>query len=152
MTRVMTEAAWEAHQRMFKRDAQKPAESADLMLGVVSLTVPMPPSVNQLYGVGDNGQKFLLPDQKAFRNDVIGIARIAMRNAGALTGRLEVWIRLHFANRRRTDIDGRIKAALDALTHALVYKDDSQIDKLSVERVVDPGGQEFCTVEIRERA
>jgi crossover junction endodeoxyribonuclease RusA len=32
------------------------------------------------------------------------------------------------------DIDNRVKAALDALTHAGVYDDDSQIDELFVAR------------------
>lgn len=154
MTRVMTEAMRQAHQALYAHNKPKDAKPAQtpIALGVVTLTVPLPPSVNQLYGVGENGQKFLLPDQKVFRNDVIGIARIAMRDAEPFAGRLEVWMRLHFGNRRRVDISNRVKAIEDALTHALVYKDDSQIDKLTVERVVDPGGQEFCTIEIRERA
>lgn len=152
MSRVMTHAQWEAHQRLFGRDREPHPAQQPIPLGVVLLTVPLPPSVNQLYGVGENGQKFLLPEQKIFRNDVIGTAHIAMRGAEPLTGRLEVWMRLHFSNRRRSDISNRIKALEDAMTHARVYKDDSQIDALHIERVVDPNGQEFCTVEIRERA
>jgi crossover junction endodeoxyribonuclease RusA len=154
VSRVMTEAQFEAHRRMFGRDQPKPQPEQKTLPGTtaVSFIIPLPPSVNALYGVGSDGQKFLLPDQKTFRNDVIGILHISKRGREPLSGRLELWMRLHFANKRRSDIDNRIKSALDAMSHAGAFMDDSQIDKLIVERVVDPDAPEFCSVVIREIA
>ena len=51
-----------------------------------------------------------------------------------LTGRLAVDIELYPPNRMKIDIDNRIKALLDVMERAGVYEDDSQIDKLTVER------------------
>lgn len=51
-----------------------------------------------------------------------------------LTDRLAVDIELYPPDRRKIDIDNRIKALLDVMEHAGVYEDDSQIDKLTVVR------------------
>jgi crossover junction endodeoxyribonuclease RusA len=157
MTRAIrwTEAQRQAYDAMYGRNRpveSPPVLSADLAGGML-LTVPMPPSVNSLYGTTADGQKFLTDEQRDYRRNVIGIVHIACKGMPPLyTNRLHLWMRLHFSNRRRTDIDSRIKAAFDALQHAKVYKDDSQIDKLTVERVIDPDGQEYASVEIREVA
>ena len=50
-----------------------------------------------------------------------------------LHGRLRVTMLLNPPDRRARDIDNPIKAVLDALTHAEVWADDSQIKKLEVE-------------------
>lgn len=155
MTRL-TEAQYDAYRRRGR--GLTPAESSsgpipDRSSASVTLTLPLPPSVNDLYDVNPStGQKFLVPEQKAYRAEVIGIARITLRDAPPLLGRLDVWMRVHLANRRRTDISNRIKAIEDALTHARVYKDDSQIDRWVIERVIDPDQPEFVTIEIRELA
>lgn len=161
--RVISEAIWQAHRALYGRDQRPPAPTpaqAPLPVGrVVAFTIPLPPSVNALYqsptpemvASGTNPKaKWLTDEQRGFRNDVVGIARLVLRDDPPMLGRLQVWITLHFANRRRTDIDGRIKAALDALTHAHAYGDDGQIDKLTVERIVDPTIPEHCKIEIRE--
>lgn len=153
MGRIMTTAQVAAHQAMYGRDRDRTAPAPTNPPAGLHITVPMPPSVNALYGVDSKGQKFLLPEQVAFRKEVEGLVHIATRgNIAPMAGRIHLWLRLHFANRRRTDISNRIKALEDSFTHAGVYKDDSQIDKLDVERVVDPGGPEFCTAEVREMA
>lgn len=117
----------------------------------LSFVLPMPPSVNALYGTGPTGQKFLLGDQKHFRRQVIAYVRAAM-NGPALTGRLRVNVTLYFSDRRRADISNRIKAIEDALTHAGAYADDSQIDELNVARIVRRAGEECCAVQIVEVA
>ena len=126
-----------------------------LELRRLAFVLPMPPSVNALYGAAANGAKFLLPEQRQFRSAVIGIVRGAMRGdqerAEQLAGRLEMRITLYFANRRRTDTSNRIKALEDALTHAGAYHDDSQIDRHIVERVIRAGVEE-CAVMLREIA
>jgi len=61
--------------------------------------------------------------------------------------RLAVTLTLFPPNRRAIDIDNRIKAVLDALTHAEVWADDSLIDELTVVRgEVVKGGQIRVTI------
>ena len=52
-------------------------------------------------------------------------------------------------DRRRRDIDNLTKVPLDALTHAAVWEDDSQIDELYIRRdEIKKGG--FITIQITE--
>lgn len=136
-------------------DARIAPQSTFLELRTLAFTLPMPPSVNALYGQGHNGAKFLLPDQRHFRSAVIGIVRADMRGTvdrvEPLAGRLEMRVTLFYANRRRTDTSNRLKSLEDALTHAGAYLDDSQIDRHIVERLIRPG-EESCEVMLREIA
>lgn len=55
--------------------------------------------------------------------------------------RLKVAITVHFADKRKQDLDNRIKALLDALNYRLWF-DDSQIDELVIKRGdIVKGGQ-----------
>lgn len=66
-----------------------------------------------------------------------------------LTGRLEVQVVLRRMDKRSYDIENFTKALLDALEHAGVYKNDSQIDQLHIIRgPVVPNGS--CKVSIKE--
>ena len=56
-------------------------------------------------------------------------------------------MQLHAPNRRKYDIDNRIKSLLDALTHSGVWLDDELIDRIKIERgAIVAGG--LCVVEI----
>lgn len=119
--------------------------------GHLSIVLPLPPSVNVLYGTNHGtGQKFLTSEQRAFRARAAQLLR--EMGAVALAGRLEMRVTLYFANRRRADIDNRLKAVFDACKHGGAYLDDSQIDVLFVERIVRRGGEEECAVVVREMA
>lgn len=63
------------------------------------------------------------------------------RRLDTLKGRIAVSITVHFADRRKRDLDNILKGFFDACTHAQIYEDDSQIDSLSIERaqVEKPG-------------
>ena len=66
-----------------------------------------------------------------------------------LSCRLSVEIELYPPDRRKIDVDNRIKAVLDLLQHAGVYQDDSQIDRILIERrEVEKGG--VAVVRIKE--
>ena len=51
-----------------------------------------------------------------------------------LKDRLSVEITLYPPDRRKRDLDNYLKGTLDALTHAGLWEDDSQIDTLSIQR------------------
>ena len=58
----------------------------------------------------------------------------SQRRWATILGRVGVSVVLHFADKRRRDLDNCLKGLFDALTHAEVYQDDSQIDKLYIVR------------------
>lgn len=131
-----------------------PQQGAIFGLRRLQFILPMPPSVNALYGVAKTGQKYLLPEQRQFRSRVIGIVKGQMvraeQRAQPLTGRLFMGVTWYFADRRRTDISNRWKALEDALTHAGAYVDDSQIDSQHGDRAIVPGRAEQCVVMLQE--
>lgn len=135
--------------------AAAPIQTTFLELRRLVFVLPMPPSVNSLYGVNrDTGQKYLLAEQRQFRSSVISIVRAAMRapegRVPALEGRVELVVGFYQVNRQRQDISNRLKALEDALTHAGAYHDDSQIDRITAERRY--GSSAECVVELREIA
>jgi crossover junction endodeoxyribonuclease RusA len=96
------------------------------------LTLPLPPSINSYWRRSPRGI-YVTKEGKSFRQRVAEI--VAERNAikfGA--ARLCVAMHVSMRDRRVADVDNRVKAMLDALTHAGVYDDDSQIDELFVAR------------------
>lgn len=58
----------------------------------------------------------------------------SQRRGATILGRVGVSVVLHFADKRRRDLDNCLKGFLDAMTHAGVWEDDSQIDKLHIVR------------------
>lgn len=133
---------------------------------MIELTLPLPPTINSYWRAATkkprqfgsrmrSAQKPLSPitvyisdKGQQFRTDVIAAVLQARANK-QLAGRLQVEMVVHPADKRVLDIDNRIKAALDAMTHAGVYIDDSQIDRLVVSRgEIIKGGQ--CLVVISE--
>lgn len=52
-------------------------------------------------------------------------------------------------DRRRRDIDNLLKACFDSITHAGIWQDDSQVDRIEIERgdIISGGA---LMIEIRE--
>jgi crossover junction endodeoxyribonuclease RusA len=112
----------------------------------VKLTLPYPPTVNHYWGqVGS--KKFLGKKGKEFRQDVYICAYNARK--GTLDARLHMEVYLYPPDNRKRDVDNVLKPLLDALEHAGVYENDSQIDKLCITRMdVIKGGS--CDVIITQ--
>lgn len=107
---------------------------------MIILELPWPPTVNHMYGVMRSGRKYIKPAGVKFRQDVCEI--VAAMGLKSITGRVQLIISAFPPDRRRIDLDNRIKATQDALTHAGVYLDDSQIDDLHIVRqMVIKGGR-----------
>ena len=66
--------------------------------------------------------------------------------------RLEMQVTLYPKDRRKQDIDNRIKALWDALTDAGVFDDDEQIDVLMVQRgAIKKGGGCLVMIDILDK-
>lgn len=155
--RFLTVEQYEAHQARVHAPAEvNPAVAPQMTfldLRTVQFEFPMPPSVNDAwYHIPKTGGKALTEEHRQFRTNVISNVRRVMPRGDVLLGHIELTLLLFFINRRRTDIDNRVKPLQDALTHAKAYRDDSQVDRLVVERLLVEGNREWCSVRLREIA
>ena len=115
---------------------------------MISIELPWPPSVNRVWR-NIKGKTLLSAEGRSYR-ELVGQHCLINRIAGKrLAGRLSVKILVNPPNKIRRDIDNLAKVPLDALTHAAVWLDDSQIDELYIRRdEIKKGG--FMTIQIRE--
>lgn len=99
---------------------------------MIELILPFPPSCNTYYR-NIAGKTLISAAGRAYRGAVADQVLI-QRAARLFIGRLHVVIVAHMPDKRRRDLDNLLKSTLDALTHAGVWADDSQIDSLTIER------------------
>lgn len=93
--------------------------------------LPMPPSVNNLYGYGRGGVH-LKTEVVKFREQIkLMIGPICHT---PYAGRLAMDIFVTPGTNHRRDMDNLSKCLLDALTKVGVYADDSQIDDVRIRR------------------
>lgn len=102
---------------------------------MIELILPWPPSVNSYWRHPTKGKlagRHLISENgRAYRADV---CRIVGRTE-QITGRVSVMIYASPPDKRRRDLDNILKSLLDSLTHAGVWEDDAQIDRLCIERI-----------------
>ena len=97
---------------------------------MIELKLPYPPTVNHYYGQRPKGGRFIKPAGKAFRVEVKATA-MERKACNYLTGLIHLEIDAFPPDNRKRDLDNINKALLDALEEAGVFKDDSQIVKLT---------------------
>ena len=114
---------------------------------MVELTLPWPPSVNKCWRhvvMGGRSATLLSREGREYRervHDMLG-------DGTPMDGRLRVSIDMYPPTRRVCDVDNYLKAPFDALTHAGVWRDDSQIDELHIHRrEVVKGGKLVVRIE-----
>jgi crossover junction endodeoxyribonuclease RusA len=119
----------------------------------IALTLPWPPTVNHQYRRNRNGGVRLSAEVRDFRAVVAARAMIVcVGKRRPVFGDRPVCVDVVLSppDRRRRDIDGPIKALLDALTHAGIWEDDAQVCELHVLRIAALEGGE-CMVEVTGR-
>jgi len=119
------------------------------------IKIAWPPSVNHVWRKTPAGRIYLTREARIFRADVMSRVAVARCHGvlprTALAGNLAVAMELYPPDRRRRDVDNYSKAVLDALTHAHLWRDDSQVKRQAVE-VCEPraGGQVVLTISALE--
>ena len=97
-----------------------------------------PPSVNH-YWRHVNGRTLISYKGRAYRQQVLhDVQRSGLR---ALTGPIKLEAIVTRPDKRRRDVDNLLKSLLDALDHADVYEDDSQIHDLRIDWKCDENQQ-----------
>lgn len=107
-----------------------------------ALTLPLGPTINHYYGAAGH-RRYIKPAGVAFRQAVALAVRL--QKLPKLEGRLWISMRVNPRDRRKTDIDNYAKAGIDALMHAGLFQDDSQVDHLEIKRgpVISGGSMEI---------
>lgn len=94
------------------------------------IVLPWPPSVNT-YWRTFRGRMLISEAGRRYRTVAMLIAGVGEKFGGQpVVVTIEAW----FPDLRKRDLDNLLKAPLDALTHAGVYEDDSQIVGLHITR------------------
>ncbi|EIC83332.1 RusA family crossover junction endodeoxyribonuclease [Serratia sp. M24T3] len=99
------------------------------------LTLPFPPSFNGYWRSPNKGalkgRTLISESGRKFRaNALASVLEQLRRRPKAITANVAVSIVLYPPTNQKRDLDNYFKALLDALTHAGVYADDSQIKDL----------------------
>lgn len=124
---------------------------------MATIRLPFPPSVNHYWASRVAGgarkfvQTFIGTRGKEYRASVIAAVRTRWPDLRQpLKCRLSVKIDVYPPDRRTRDLSNLPKAVEDALTHAGVWVDDSQIDELLIVRkaVISPGHLELTIEKI----
>ena len=99
---------------------------------MVLLNLPYPPSVNTYYRRG-RFATYLSQAGRKYKEDV---AEALIEQSAPKLGdaKLKISMILRPRDKRKIDIDNRIKAVLDSLQDAGLFDDDYQIDELSIIR------------------
>ncbi|CNJ14949.1 Crossover junction endodeoxyribonuclease rusA [Yersinia aldovae] len=104
----------------------------------MKLTLPFPPSVNSYWRAPSKGplagRHLISVKGRQFRSEALACILEQLRRVPrTIIDPVAVAIVFYPPNLIRRDLDNFLKAPLDALTHAGVWADDSQVKKLTIE-------------------
>jgi len=112
--------------------------------------LPYPPTVNHIYRRTKRGQVFLDDRASSYRDEVI---LMIGKGHTTLTGPIQVRVDAYMPDKRKRDLDNIFKSLNDALTHAGVWRDDSQIERIVANKqgVESPGRVVVTVSQILEQ-
>lgn len=96
---------------------------------MIEITLPWPPSVNT-YWRTFRGRMIISAKGREYRTAVAHL--LANQQILQFVGEVKVEIVAFRPDRRKRDLDNLLKAPLDAMTHANLWIDDSQISDLRI--------------------
>lgn len=99
----------------------------------MKLTLPFPPSVNMYWRHTTRGTKISAGGRTFRANAIASIYETLRHRPKPIATSVEVHVVLYPPTRQSRDLDNYQKALFDALTHAGVWEDDSQIKRMLVE-------------------
>ncbi|MBO7327370.1 MAG: RusA family crossover junction endodeoxyribonuclease [Lentisphaeria bacterium] len=108
--------------------------------------MPWPPSVNHYYR--HVGSRVLISrDGRLYRERIVN--KLKSENISTFSGPVELFIELYPPDNRRRDVDNSLKCLLDTFTHGGLYRDDSQIYKLTVikREPMPPDGMAYVRIQ-----
>lgn len=102
----------------------------------IEIHLPWPPTVNSYYGHKPVKRRIIPYIKKAGKDYRAAVHEAVVEQVGYLNldENLLVEVVLFPPDKRKRDLDNYMKALLDALTHAQVWEDDSQIEQLHIYR------------------
>ena len=119
---------------------------------MIVLNLPLPPTVNH-YIKSSGYRRYLSKEAVEFKQQVADyVSEFRVPKLG--DARIEMHITIHFANKRKQDLDNRVKSLWDSLggNGAGVFNDDSQIDVLFLQRgEIIKGGKCLVMIDILDK-
>ena len=113
----------------------------------LTLDLPYPPSMNHYWR--RVGSRTLVSRRgREFQAEVCWAASEQYSLPQPLSGPLSIKVDVQAPDRRRRDLDNLLKPLLDALTHAAVWEDDSQVHRIEIAWVGEPAKPGSATVRI----
>lgn len=111
----------------------------------LEITVPWPPSINH-YWRNFRGRMVISAEGRKYREAIIQQVWFEGK-IKRITGDVKVTIEAFRPDERRRDLDNLLKSTLDALAHAGLYEDDSQIRDLRIYWAAEKSGKLNITIE-----
>jgi len=111
----------------------------------VTFELPWPPTSNT-YWRRNGGRYFISKRGIEYREHVYKSCRI-YKGLFDSSDKITVDIKAFPPDKRKRDLDNLFKSLLDSFQYCGIYKDDCQIDKLSIERMYDNIGKIIVKIE-----
>lgn len=92
-----------------------------------------PPTINNYYKKTQRGVH-ISDKGRRFRDELIKDAHEQLQGMEKITGKLRIDVIAWVPDNRKRDLDNIMKPILDAMTHADLWGDDSQVDQMVVYR------------------